>query len=174
VVDVQNGFVTPESQLAVPVIAQLVADWASAGGSVVFSRYVNYSGSEFERLMNWRGLYGPPDTDLVPDLKPNGPGGSVIDKRTYSGVTPEFLRLVHRNRWTDVVVCGIDTELCVLATVFDVFDNGLTPWVVTDASASTGGQAFHEAGLLVMARGIGDQQLLSARSVLDMAATRHP
>jgi nicotinamidase-related amidase len=118
--------------------------------------------------MDWRKLYGPPDTDLPPELKPCSEDGAIIiDKRTYSALTDEALRLIDRHGWTDVVICGIDTELCVLATALDAFDNGLTPWVVGDASASTGGQAAHDAGLLVMARGIGDQQIVTSERLLN-------
>ncbi len=85
----------------------------------------------------------------------------IVDKGTYSALTKDVLRLAHRHGWTDVVVYGINTELCVSTTVFDAFDNGLTPWVVTDASASTGGSLAHDAGLLVMARGIGEQHLVT-------------
>lgn len=166
VVDVQNGFITPESEHAVPAIVNLVSRWSTLGGNTVFSRYHNYPGSELERLVNWRKLYEPPETDLIPELRPNRPGRYVIDKRTYSGCTPEMLRLIHRNRWTNIVVCGIDTELCVLATVIDAFDRGFTPWVISDACSSTGGGATHKAGLTVMARGIGDDQVISVESLL--------
>lgn len=164
IVDVQNGFITNDTEHVVTGIAELAGRWQSEGGRVLFSRYFNYTGSEFERLINWRKLYAAPDTDLAEQLKPYGGRNeeAVYDKRGYSALTDEFLRQVHRHGWTDIVVCGIDTELCVLATVFDAFDAGLTPWVVTDASASTGGLPAHNAGLLVMARGIGEHHLVTA------------
>jgi nicotinamidase-related amidase len=168
VVDVQNGFITDETCHVVPAIAELAGKWQRDGGQVLFSRYFNYPGSEFERLMDWRKLYGPPDTDLASELKPSSDDSAIIiDKRTYSALTDEALRVIHRHGWTDIVICGIDTELCVLATAFDGFDNGLTPWVVGDASASTGGLAAHDAGLLVMARGIGDQQIVRSERLLN-------
>jgi nicotinamidase-related amidase len=164
IVDVQNGFITADTEHVVAAIAQLAGKWQIEGGRVVFTRYFNYSGSEFERLINWRKLYEAPDTDLAEELKPYSEvhEAAVVDKQGYSALTDKFLRQVHRHGWTDIVVCGIDTELCVLTTVFDAFDVGLTPWVVTDLSASTGGAPAHEAGLLVMARGIGEHHLVTA------------
>jgi nicotinamidase-related amidase len=169
VIDVQNGFVTEQSRHAVPQIVDLVSRWSELGGRMVFSRYHNYAGSELERLVDWRQLYGSPETDLVPDLEPYAQHAPVIDKGTYSGLTREMLQLIHRNRWTDVVMCGIDTDLCVLATAIEAFDHGLTPWVVTDASASTGGPSVHEAAIMIMARGIGSQQMVGMIDILDSA-----
>ena len=125
VVDVQNGFVTSDTAHAVPTIASLTDRWLRLGGQLAFTRYHNYPGSAFERLMDWRELYGPPDTDLVEELVPYTATAQVIDKGTYSGLTRELLQTIHRSRVTDLVVCGIDSDLCVLATVFDAFDYGL-------------------------------------------------
>ncbi|WP_425566444.1 hypothetical protein [Nonomuraea roseoviolacea] len=62
VVDVQQHFVREASAHVVPVIVDLVARWQAAGGDVVFTRYVNYPGSPFERLMGWSEcMASPPD-----------------------------------------------------------------------------------------------------------------
>lgn len=174
IVDVQNGFITDASAHVVPRVADLGEKWGQLGGHIVCSRYHNYTGSNLERLMNWRYLYDSPDTDLVPQLDSIVTKAATIDKQTYSGLTRDMLQLIRRNRWTDIIICGIDTDLCVLATVMNTFDQGLTPWVITDASASTGGSEVHEAALLVMARAIGGQQLLTSEQVLTMAAPGRP
>jgi nicotinamidase-related amidase len=51
VVDVQNGFITEHSKPVIPIIVDLVRRWQAAHGDVVFSRYLNYAGSPFERLL---------------------------------------------------------------------------------------------------------------------------
>ncbi len=170
VVDVQNGFVTNETAHAVPAIASLTDRWLRLGGTLAFTRYHNYPGSEFERLMDWRELYSSPDTDLVQELAPYIGCAQVIDKRTYSSLTRELLQTIHRTRVTNLILCGIDSDLCVLTTAFEAFDHGLTPWIVTDASASTGGPQAHDAGLFVMARGIGDKQLIESDALLAMVS----
>ncbi|HEY4004917.1 MAG TPA: isochorismatase family cysteine hydrolase [Pseudonocardia sp.] len=162
VVDVQNGFVTDETRHVVPSIVELVKRWHTIGGRTIYSRYFNYEGSAFERLMCWRGLYSPPDTDLTPELVDSAQQATVIDKVTYSSLTREMSGLVMREGLTDLVICGIDTDLCVLKTVLDVFEHGLTPWIVTDASASTGGRPAHNAGLVVIGRAVGEQQLVTS------------
>lgn len=166
VVDVQNGFLTDETRHVLPAIVGLVHRWQEAGGRVIYSRYFNHAGSAFERLMNWKQLYTSPETDIVKELVPYTRYSVVFDKDAYSALTQEFAELASRHEWTDLVICGIDTDLCVLKTALDAFEHGLTPWVVTEASASTGGDIAHEAGLVVIGRAIGEQHLVTTEKLL--------
>ena len=84
VVDVQNGFITEDSAPVVPVIVELVRRWKATGGDVVFTRYLNYPGSPYERLIGWTEMSHAPDTDLVPELIPQVGQSPVVDKRIYS------------------------------------------------------------------------------------------
>lgn len=160
IVDVQNGFITGETRHVLPVICKLLRRWQQSNGEVIFTQYFNHPGSAFERLMDWRFLYSPPDTDIADDVSRHIGDSPVISKGTYSAFTPRFAELLSSRKWTDVIICGIDTDLCVLKTALDAFEYDLTPWIVVNASASTGGNEFHEAGLKVIGRAIGEQHLL--------------
>lgn len=162
VVDVQNGFVRDASRHVVPVIADLVDRWQAAGLDVVFTRYFNSPGSQYERLFGWTGLQGPPETDIVSELAAQARRATaVVDKRIYSLFTSPGHELVRRHGWTDLYVCGIATESCVLKTAADAFEQGdLTPWIIEDASASHAGPAAHDAGIVVAARFIGPSQII--------------
>ena len=166
VVDVQKGFLTDETRHVLSTVVDLVRQWQEAGGKTIYSRYYNHAGSAFERLMNWRQLYCPPETDIVEELASYVRHSVVLDKDNYSALTREFSELLRRHEWTDIVICGIDTDLCVLKTALDAFEHGLTPWVVTEASASTGGNAAHDAGLAVIGRAIGEQHLVTTGDLL--------
>lgn len=162
VVDVQNGFVRDASRHVVPVIADLVDRWQAAGLDVVFTRYFNSPGSQFERLFGWTGLHGPPETDIVSELAVQARAATaVIDKDIYSLFTSHGRELIRSHGWTDLYVCGIATESCVLKTAADAFEQGdLTPWIIEDASASHAGPAAHDAGIAVAARFIGPNQII--------------
>jgi nicotinamidase-related amidase len=166
VVDVQNGFITEHSQSVVPVIADLVRRWQAACGDVVFTRYLNYPGSPFERLIGWTKMTDGPQTELVSELTPYvGPQTPVIEKYIYTLFTPEGTNLVDERGWTDLYVCGIDTEICVLKTAVDAFEHGLTPWILEDASASHSGPKAHTAGLFIAGRFIGTNQIIQTTSL---------
>ncbi len=166
VVDVQNGFITDHSEPVVSVIVDLVRRWQTAHGDVVFSRYLNYPGSPFERLLGWTKMADGPETELVAELAPYvGPHTPIIDKYIYSLFTPEGTQLVNERGWTDLYLCGIDTDVCVLKTAVDAFERDLTPWILKDACASHAGPQAHNAGLLVAGRSIGVNQIIQTTSL---------
>lgn len=173
VVDVQRGFITEHSQSVIPVIVELVKSWVACGGDIVFTRYLNYPGSPFERLIHWSKLMRSPETDLVPELQPlAAPPAIVFDKPTYSLFTSSGTQLVESRGWSDLYICGIATESCVLKTAVDAFEKDLTPWLVKDASASHAGPVAHEAGLLVAERFIGNDQLINCADIHSYCRSR--
>jgi nicotinamidase-related amidase len=166
VVDVQNGFITEHSQPVIPVIVDLVRRWQSAHGDVVFTRYLNYPDSPFERLLGWTKMADGAETELVIELAPYvGPHTHIVDKYIYTLFTPEGTRLVNERGWTDLYVCGIDTDICVLKTAIDAFECNLTPWILKDACASHAGPKAHNAGLFIAARFIGSNQIIHTANV---------
>jgi nicotinamidase-related amidase len=168
VVDVQNGFITEHSKPVVPVIVDLVRRWQAARGDVVFSRYLNYAGSPFERLIGWTKMADSPETDFVGELAPYvGPHTPVVDKHIYTLFTPEGTHLVDERGWTDLYLCGIDTDSCVLKTAVDAFERDLTPWILKDACASHAGPEAHAAGLFIAGRFIGTNQIIQSTSLPD-------
>jgi nicotinamidase-related amidase len=168
VIDVQNGFVTEHSEPVMPVIVNLIRHWQTVGGDVVFSRYLNYPGSPFERLMSWTRMAGGPETNLTAELMPFvGPHTPVVIKHTYTLFTPEYVKLVTERGWTDLYLCGFDTDMCVLKTAVDAFERDLTPWVVEDACASHLGPEGHDAGLRVLRRFIGISHVIRTADLLN-------
>jgi nicotinamidase-related amidase len=166
VVDVQNGFITEHSKPVIPVIANLVRRWQAARGDVVFSRYLNYPGSPFERLLGWTKMANGPDIELVTELAPYvSPHTPIVDKYIYTLFTPEGTHLIDEHGWTDLYICGIDTDICVLKTAVDAFEHNLTPWILQDACASHAGPKAHTAGLFIASRFIGTNQITQTTSL---------
>lgn len=166
VVDVQNGFINAASAPALRRIVPLVRRWCATGAPAVFTAYHNHPGSQFERLLGWTEVHGPPDTTIVDPLQPYlASAVAVLAKTGYTAFVPELDKLVEQHGWTDIVVCGLDTDTCVLKTVADAFERGHTPWLVRDACASHGGRGHHRSGLTLAGRFIGIDQLVTRRQV---------
>jgi nicotinamidase-related amidase len=160
-IDVQRGFLRDCSRHILPVVVDLARRWP---GDLLLTRYVNPPGSPYERLLHWTGFRGPPATDLAPELLPYVPRAiAVIDKHVYSVFTAECGELVRRHGWTDLYLCGIATEYCVLKSAIDTFERDLTPWVIEDATASH--EDHHEEGLRAIRRFIGAGQIIRAADV---------
>ncbi|GFJ80092.1 hypothetical protein Phou_042720 [Phytohabitans houttuyneae] len=130
-------------------------------------------GSPFERMIHWTQMRDVPQTDIVGPLQPYANrADAIVDKTIYSLFNAEGEELVRARGWTDLYVCGIATESCVLKTAVDAFERNLTPWLIRDASASHAGQAAHDAGLLVATRFIGAGQLIRVADVPALDAAR--
>jgi nicotinamidase-related amidase len=168
VIDMQNGFLNERSNHVVAPVVDLVEHWEHAGGDTLFTRYLNYPGSPYERLIRWSRLQSSPEIDIVDKLVPYAQRSRVvIDKTIYSLFNDEGTAIVRDGGWTDLIFCGVATDGCVLKSAVDAFELGYTPWVVRDACASHAGEAIHQAGLLLTGRFIGADQLIDVKTVID-------
>jgi nicotinamidase-related amidase len=169
IVDLQNGFITESSAPVVPRIARMARRWIAGGGATILSRYFNHPNSQFERLLGWTSVRQPPETDLVDDLRPLAADvHAIVDKTAYSVFTDDGADLIAKGGWTDLFLCGLDTDTCVLKSLVDAFERGYTPWLVKDLCASHSGRGHHRAALTMAGRFIGINQLIRARDVSRM------
>jgi len=167
VVDVQHGFVNRHSRSVLPAIVRLVEGWRAAGAPLVLTRFHNEVGSPYETITGWTRLRSAEEQALADELAPYAdPAVAVIDKAQSSVFTPEGARLIRDSGWSDLVLCGIDTDACVYDSAMAAYQSGLRPWIVTDACASSGGSEYHDAALLLAARNIGEGQLVTTDAVL--------
>lgn len=167
VIDCQNGFISEHSQGIIPVVSGLVKEWQARGLPVIASKFINEPGSPYERLINWTRCQGSPDTDIVDGLQEHVDDGMpVVEKPGYTFFTREWADRAVAEEWSDVVMVGIDTDGCVLKSALDAFELDLTPWIVTDGTASHSGQKAYEAALYIAGRTIGRGQLVGAQTIL--------
>ena len=177
IVDVQNGFVNEKSKHVLPLIRKLAAAWMSEGGPIFMSQFTNEPHSQWERLIGWRRLRDEREIAIHADLAPVADYAVTFRKRTYTCLTGPFKAAVDTSDWSEVALCGIATDGCVLATAVDLFQNPerpLRPIVISDACASHAGERVHEAGLLLLERFIGRDQLLDSNDVLGSTNGRSP
>jgi len=87
-----------------------------------------------------RGIF-----DLVPQLRKFAPPARVIDKFAYSGFEDTALQTIANELGAaTVILTGVETDVCVLATALTAIDRGYRTVLVSDATASsepTGHQA---------------------------------
>ncbi|WP_043307692.1 cysteine hydrolase family protein [Pseudomonas sp. ML96] len=93
-----------------------------------------------------RGEYGH---DLIDELQPL-PGEPVIDKPGYSAFAATDLELLLRNRGiSELIICGVTTEVCVSSTLRSAVDLGYACTLVSDACGS-GYPELHAAALAMV------------------------
>jgi nicotinamidase-related amidase len=160
VVDVQIGFLNDFTRHIPGRIARLVD--RGCHDPVLFTRFVNSPGGPYHRFLDWHACAGPPETDLAPELARYVRTDLVFTKPGYAGVSDELATHLRERGYEQVVLAGIDTDMCVLKVAMDVFDLGIRPIVLIDCCASTAGLQSHLAGLAILARNIGADQLRDA------------
>lgn len=169
IVDVQNGFVNDNSRHVVGVIRMLAEQWLAKDAPVYMSQFVNHEGSQWDRLLGWTRLTSEGEIALFPELADISRGATVFRKQSYSCMVGPFLADLERADWTDVLICGIATDGCVLATAVDLFEyrrRAIRPIIVKDACASHAGEEVNDAGLLLLERFIGREQFVLSTDLL--------
>ena len=160
VVDMQRLF-AEDTAWRVPGFADilpLVARLAAARPErTLFTRFLTPASAE-AAPGSWRRFYRHWPTvtldrmdkgllDLVPPLAALAPPGALCDKTTYSPfASGGFAGALARLRADTLVLAGVETDVCVLATAFAAVDRGLRVVVAADAVASAS-PAAHAAVL---------------------------
>jgi nicotinamidase-related amidase len=160
VVDVQRGFLNQYTHHLPERVARLVR--THRFDPIYFTRFENPPGGPYRRFLDWHHCERPPETELAPELARMAAPERVFSKPGYAGL-PDALAGVLRNAGIErVTVVGLDTDMCVLKVVMDLFDLAIEPLVLVDCCASTAGLQAHLAGLAVLTRNIGAARLRDA------------
>lgn len=154
VVDVQRGFINEHTAHIPALIESLLPSYQN----VFATRFYNPENSNYRRLIHWnRFSLGSGDFELA--FKPTS-NVRVIDKPIYTCVSPEFLDTLKSLEISDIHIAGIDTDICVTKCAVDIFERGLTPYVLAKYCASHAGPELHRAALKIIARFIGRGQII--------------
>ena len=150
VIDVQNIFTDPASPWASPMWPEAAPNIARLLGrfdTPIFTRWLAPTDRErawAEYMAEWPNADVPDDDPLL-DLEGSMPGGEVVAARTFGkwDVVKDLPGTDH------VIVCGLATDCCVIATVLAAVDDGAWVTVVSDAcGGATAGN--HDVALAAM------------------------
>ncbi|UJX43529.1 cysteine hydrolase family protein [Xanthobacter sp. YC-JY1] len=164
----------PWTPRILPVIVELAG---RAPGRTLFTRFIPRHTAE-ALPGSWRHLYSkwrevtrqelaPALLELVPELKRFTPPARLIDKTRYSAFSSPTLlpTLAHLGADT-LVLSGAETDVCILATLFDAVDYGYRVVVARDAVCSSS-DAGHDAVLAMLSQRLSIQvEVADAEEIL--------
>lgn len=160
VVDMQRVF-AEATDWRVPAIAEvmepILALVRAHPRATVFTRFmtpatIGQASGGWQRFYGrWRGVVGDRMDrvmlDLMEPLAGFVPPAEVCDKTTYSAfASAEFVACLAKRQAQTLVLSGVETDVCVLATAFDAIDRGLHVVLAADALTSWS-EAGHRAAL---------------------------
>lgn len=92
---------------------------------VAFSVFRNTPGSNFVKSLKWDKCSHDDDTALPAELQDSATADNVFERDTYSAFKTTGLHDYLQSKQVErLVMCGVDTDACVLATAFEAFDLG--------------------------------------------------
>lgn len=154
IIDVQRGFINEHTKEIPSLVEQEQANY-----DLVWAARLEYA--DDSPFISIRKQSGFTDTDNPEELAfTPSPNVKTIIKHGYSAVTGELIDDLRTNSITQLDLMGVDTDQCVLATALALFDMGVTPKIIVDRCASTGGLSAHDAGVIVMRRALGNQNMI--------------
>lgn len=175
IIDMQqeDGFHLHGFETVIDNCAALIAAARHVGIPLIYTRHVNNAdGSDLppnepRRSSGHPTSYcaGTPQIEILQRLTPQ-PGELVIDKPRYSAFhRTELDAQLKRLGVSRLMVCGMLTDACVLATVLDAFALGYRTDLIVDACTSTT-NAAHYSSLLIMANWIYGIELFNCEQYL--------
>lgn len=165
IVDMQIGFINKYTVSLPEKIAQFIESHPSID-SIIATRYCNTSETACYKLGKWKNcMKGTPDADLSPQIIPYVQ--RIFDKNTFSGFTPELKAFLKRNAFDMVYFCGVNTDCCVLATIFSCYDSVQDCAVISDLCASTLGEEKHCNALELIRDNLTSQRVINSLEISD-------
>jgi len=165
VVDMQHVFRDPESPWATPGFDEILEPIdrlvGAFGNRVVFTRYrvpKHPEGSWVAYFDLWSEVTKPERRrwmDLVEPWASRRP--RTLEKESFSKWGPELRDLAAESK--TLVLCGVATDCCVIATALPAADAGMFVRIVADASRGATAEAHERA--LALAEGFAPQITLT-------------
>ncbi|MEK7232784.1 MAG: isochorismatase family protein [Elusimicrobiota bacterium] len=162
-IDRNSSAYLPQSRAAVLGAVRLLAAFREAGRPVFFARHAHRDPARDGGLMTrwWAKVCrdGLPESRVTAALAPR-PGETVLRKTRYSAFSnPRLAGALRDAGVSDLVVCGLATNLCVESTARAAFDLGLSTFVPADATVAHD-EELHLGALRSLAQGFSRVMLV--------------
>ena len=165
VIDMQNAFINEHNMHTVDNLKLLLDKKPNVFDTCIFTRYINSEDTACNKLLGysgcWKGTYG---VDITEKLQ--GYATKVIDKTTYGAITLDIACYLRDNQIDTVFIAGVDTDACVLATAYQLFDLCIRPVIITDCCGTTANDPnAHDNAIACIRRNMGPLSLALSTDV---------
>ena len=124
--------------------------------SVYFTIFKNDSNSPLWNISEWKDCTESPDTDICEELEQFINKNNLVYKNILSaGKIPQIIEEIKKKNIQEIHLCGFDTDSCVLATAYALFDLGIKPVVIENLTWSTSKEKLHQPAIKMLQRNIG-------------------
>lgn len=143
VVDMQKGFINKNNEFLVKNINNYLKN--NTFDHIFYTKYINYKNSPFIKFLDWTDLLDEDSQQIIVDIKE---GGIIIDKYGY-GMDEKSIQLLKDNNITECEICGTNSDACVMAVAFNLFDNDIKPIILKDLCGTNGSKKVDKCGKII-------------------------
>lgn len=136
IVDLQEGF-NPSPDLVEKIKKLTEQDYAA----VFATKFVNMTDSQYRSQLDYTNMSAE---DPAIDLVFREPRSKTLIKPGY-GLSPEQIDLLKSTGINTWHLCGLQTDACVMACAFNLWDSGLIPVLISDCCEASSEKAHEEA-----------------------------
>lgn len=122
VVDMQNGFITKPNYVNLKSKINKLIN-LNEYDKYIFTKFINKDNSLYETKLNWFELKSKESQTICVDI----PENSVIIEKYGYGLNNEQINQIKALNIDSIDICGLQTDACVYAIAFQLFDNGIFP-----------------------------------------------
>lgn len=156
VIDVQKFFLNSHTEKIVKEIQKYLRKNISQYSAIYFTIFKNDPNGPLWQISEWRDCVGSPDTDICDEIKVFANSNNLFYKNILSAFkVPQIRNGLKELNVSEVYLCGFDTDCCVLATAYDLFDEGIKPIVLENLTWSTSKEKLHKSAIQMLERNIG-------------------
>ena len=113
--------------------------------------------------MNWTKFQSVEDQKLFSELQASN--NIEYEHKTYTVLDENLKEFMDANKITKVFLCGIYTDVCIIKTAMDLFDNNIETFVIKDACNSLHGKKNQDWAIDSLKHILGKKQILLTNEV---------
>jgi len=168
IVDPQIGFTNNTPHSVIYSIQNTCNYFMSMNWPIAITKFRNDFNSPFQRLLDWDQMSSGSNTSISENIIPPEAlkYSHVFTKTFYTAFTKEFETFVMSLGINQIVVCGFDTDGCVLKSCLDAFERNIRPILLSDACYSSHGETSHIYAVRLLERLIGIKQISSCQQII--------
>lgn len=131
VVDMQNGFLNYECYRS---LNKKIDNYIKKNDYelIIFTKFINTNDSLYEKKLNWFNLKTKQSQEICVYV----PKNSIIFEKYGYGLQIEDLEKIKELGIEDIDICGLQTDACVYAIAFQLWDNGIYPNILINYTAT--------------------------------------
>ena len=145
-IDLQKGFVSKPTEKVVQFVVKLLEK--EKFDLVIQFRWENYMGSQYEEQLGYQAVGNSSETEMCFPYATD----HIITRTCYSCWGPEMERLVNKD--DEIFIVGLETDACVMGTLFSLWDNGYK-FKVYEEGVGTPDRDLQKAAIRMIKRQFG-------------------